>query len=334
MESYRVYGNLKEQFQRRFERAAAKGHEESIWIRSVVKDVDIGWNERGFDDLKWAFAETEELLGYYFAGELSDDDGWDEFAFNKKSAEGGCSWGQVAYGWYFNSIDGFVECDDEVYLEWLEKAANQNNPKAMHLLGEWFQDEAERNADDAEYAEKVVNEEKAVPYYRAAAELGWKRSMDSLAKMLSKGEGCVKDLREAAIWGAKGGYSTVFWELLEDARRALEIGTTEDSGCDFDQLCYSLGWGFYWHQYESEKWNQKSDEIKDFGERCLDYYCATMELQRESIFTFLLFWNRATGVKPPGQMIAQMVWDGREDNLVEIFEQNAGEEPEMKRIKK
>jgi hypothetical protein len=33
-------------------------------------------------------------------------------------------------------------------------------------------------------------------------------------------------------------------------------------------------------------------------------------------------------------MIAQMVWEGREDNLVEMFEQNDGEEPETKRIKK
>jgi hypothetical protein len=40
------------------------------------------------------------------------------------------------------------------------------------------------------------------------------------------------------------------------------------------------------------------------------------------------------GVKGPGQMIAQMVWDGREDNLVKTFEESGREEPEMKRIKK
>ena len=37
MEQFAAYEDLKEQFQR-FERAAAKGHEESIWIGSVVKD--------------------------------------------------------------------------------------------------------------------------------------------------------------------------------------------------------------------------------------------------------------------------------------------------------
>jgi hypothetical protein len=29
-----------------------------------------------------------------------------------------------------------------------------------------------------------------------------------------------------------------------------------------------------------------------------------------------------TGVKPPGQMIAQMVWEGRGENLVKTFEEN------------
>jgi hypothetical protein len=33
-------------------------------------------------------------------------------------------------------------------------------------------------------------------------------------------------------------------------------------------------------------------------------------------------------------MIAQMVWEQREDNLVQTFEESDGEEPETKRIKK
>jgi hypothetical protein len=33
-------------------------------------------------------------------------------------------------------------------------------------------------------------------------------------------------------------------------------------------------------------------------------------------------------------MIAQIVWEGREDNLVKNFEDSAGEELETKRIKK
>jgi hypothetical protein len=71
-----------------------------------------------------------------------------------------------------------------------------------------------------------------------------------------------------------------------------------------------------------------------FGNQCIDYYCSCVELQQKSIFTFLWFWNRTTGVKGPGQMIAQMVWQQREDNLVKMFEEIDREEPETKRIKK
>jgi hypothetical protein len=105
--------------------------------------------------------------------------------------------------------------------------------------------------------------------------------------------------------------------------------------CDFNQLCYTFGWGLYWYQYGSEDWNKQGDENRVFGNRCLDYYCSCVELQHKSIFTFLLCWNRTTGgVKGPGQMIGKIVWEEREDNLVKTFKESAGKEPEMKRIKK
>jgi hypothetical protein len=291
--------DLEESFQR-FERAAAKGHAESIWITSVVKDVEMETNT-----LKEAFAKTEEPLGWWFAGQLSG--GREQFDFFKKSAEGGCSWGQVHYAWYFK--DGFlVELDKKMYVEWLKKAANQNNPKAMYWLGCWFRNEG-------------GDKEKAVSYFRAAAELGWKGSKQGLANMLRNGEACEKDLSQAVIWGAKGA-SCWFWDLLNEARLLFESGATEKLDCDFNQLCYSLGWGLYWYQYEAWRWNHQNDEKKAFGIRCLDYYCSCVELQQKSIFTFLLCWNQTTrGVKGPGQMIAQMVWEGREDNLVKKFEE-------------
>jgi hypothetical protein len=299
---------------KRFKRAAVKGHEESIWILSAVEDVE------GKDEVwKEAFAKTEKPMGWYFAGKLSKWKSREQFDFHEKSAEGG-SWGQVAYGWYFCHGE-FVEKDEKVYVEWLEKAASQKNPKAMHWLGNRFRYEG---GDDME---------KSVSYFRDAAELGWKSSMSMLAEMLRNGEGCVKDLRQAVIWGAKGG-SRVFWKLLREARRALESGTTEALGCDFNQLCYTIGWGLYWYEYGSKVWKKKSEVQKAFDIRCLDYYCSCVELQQNSIFTFLLFWNRTTGgVKGPGQMIAQMMWERREDNLGKKFEQNSGEEPQMKRIK-
>jgi hypothetical protein len=308
------FGSLKERFAR-FERAAAKGHEESMWIGNVVKDVEMEWNA-----VKEVFAKTEEPLGWWFAGKLSDER--ESFDFYKKSAEGGCSWGHVEYGECFGR-GVFVEKDKEVNLEWMEKAAKQNNPSAMQWLGYWFRREG---------GEK----EKAMAYYRTAAELGWKFSMYLLAVILKNGEGCAKDLRQAVIWSAKGNNAQVIWEALDSSKRAMERGTTGDLDCDFSQLCYSIGWGLYWYQYGNEHFKVKFHENQAFVERCLDFYCSCVELQQKSIFTFLLCWNRTTGgIKGPGQMIAHMVWEGREENLLQTFEESFGEEePETKRIKK
>jgi hypothetical protein len=293
------YEDFEEQFQR-FERAAAKAHEESIWILSVVQDVKMEVSA-----LKEAFAKTEQPLGWYFAGELSRRR--EQFEYYKKSAEGGCSWGQVGYGDYFR-CGKFVEKDEKVYLEWVEKAVNQNNAEAKFWLGDWYRQEGE-------------DKQKAVSScFLEASELGWKSAMCWLAIMLRDGFGCAKDLRQAVIWGAKGG-AHAFWNILADAARALESRSTEDLDCDFDQLCYSLGWGLYWYQYGSADWQNLSGNGEAFAIRCLDYYCSCVELQQKSIFMFLLFWNRTTGgVKGPGQMVAEMVWEGREDNLVKLFE--------------
>jgi hypothetical protein len=296
-----------------FERAAAKGHEESIWITSVLKDVEMKENA-----VKEAFAKTEEPLGWYFAGELSQLYSREQFDFFKKSAEGGCSWGQAAFVRFFRDGSWLGVKDEKAYLEWLEKAANQNNPMAMHELGQWFR--LKRRGND---------KEKSWSYFRGAAELGWEDSMQKLAEMLGSGKGCEKDLRQAVVLTAKGGTRS-FWWALEEAQQAFHSGTMDDVGCDFNQLCYSLGWGFYWYQYCRYESNDY-----DFSKGCLDYYCSCVELQQESIFTFLLCWNRTTGVKPPGQMIAEMVWEGREDNLLKAFDQRSRRKStRLKRIKK
>jgi hypothetical protein len=211
----------------------------------------------------------------------------------------------VKYGLYFEYGEEFVEPDEKAYVEWLEKAMNQNNPLAMDWLGDWFRYEGGND------------KEKAVSYYRAGAELGCKKSMFWLAYMLMDGEGCVKDLRQAVIWSAKGG-SYLFWHPLGHTKGALESGATEDLGCDFNQLCYSLGWGLYWYTYDVDNFYFKQHKV--FGKRCLDYYCSCVELQQKSILTFLLFWNRTTvRVKEPGRMIAQMVWEGKETNVLLRF---------------
>jgi hypothetical protein len=283
-----------------------------------VKDVEIEDRKA----LKEAFAPTEEPLGWWFAGEVSEDDSRERFDFFKKSAEGGCSWGQAYYARYFEYGEQFVEKDEKVFLEWLEKAANQNNPEALYWLGSWFKD----GGGD--------NKEKAVPYYRAAAELSWKGGMYFLSRMLEVGEGGGKDLRQAVIWSPQANDAQVIWDALDSSKRAVERGTTGDLDCDFNQLCSSIGWGLYWYQYGSEDWNHQSDEKKAFGNRCLGFYCSCVEEQQKSIFAFLWFWNRTTGVKGPGRMIAEMVWEGREDNLVKTFEQPRRRSARLKRIKK
>jgi hypothetical protein len=92
----RLYDGELEQSFDLFERAADKGYEESIWILSVVKGLEM----KKSNAFKQAFAQTEKPLGWYFAGKLSQD-GTERLNFFKKSAEGGCSWGQVEYGDYF-----------------------------------------------------------------------------------------------------------------------------------------------------------------------------------------------------------------------------------------
>jgi hypothetical protein len=280
--------------------------DESIWILSVVKDVKMEW-----DAWKEAFAKTEEPLGWYFAGRLSD--GRERVDFYKKSAEGGCSWGQAAYGGYFENGFELAEKDEKIFVEWLEKAAAQKNPRAMDWLGDWF------------CWDGGNDKEKAVSYYGSGAELGWKGSMLSLAVMRRRGKGCAGDLRQAAIWSAKVSYSYLFWNQLEDARRALESGVTEDLDCDSNQLCYLLGWGLYWYQHGSKEWKSQNYGTRSFGKHCLDFYCACIELQQKSILAFLLFWNRTTGrMKEPGRMIAQMVWEERETNLLLKFGEQTG----------
>jgi TPR repeat protein len=205
----------------------------------------------------------------------------------------------VGYGRYFKEgRGGFVPKDQKVYLELLEQAANKGNPCAMHWLGD------------------TEDEDKAVRHYHAAAELGWKGSMDALAEMWRNGIRGEKNLPRAVGWAANGDDWDVFWMILRHARRAFE---TEKLDGDFDQLCYSLGWGLYWYQYGTVYWDEVQEKNRAFACRCLYFYCACVELQQKSILTFLLCWNRTVGVKDVGVLIGKKVWEGREDILVKPF---------------
>jgi hypothetical protein len=80
-----------------------------------------------------------------------------------------------------------------------------------------------------------------------------------------------------------------------------------------------LGWGLYWYEYESVSCDVR-ETVKGFYEQCLDYYCSCVELQQKSVVEFLLCWNQIVGVKDVGVLIGKMVWAGREDNLVKMFD--------------
>jgi TPR repeat protein len=271
-----------------FERAAAKGHEESVWIVSVVNGVGA---------TKGAFARTDHPLGWYLAGKLAN--GLEEFDLFKKSAEGGCSWGQVKYGEYFKYCTAsLVDKEMKMYVEWMEKAVNQNNPLAMCCLAVWFREE-ERNM------------EKAYCLYGRAAELGWKRAMRCLFVRAEKSN----DFRQSVVWAAKS-LCGPFWTLQRDLMMAEE---QEERPEDFDQHCYSLGWGLYWYQHGTGNWRNQQEERQAFGNRCLDYYCSCVEVLQKSIFTFLLCWKQWLRVKDVGGMSGKMVWEEREENLVKEF---------------
>jgi TPR repeat protein len=277
----------------RFERAAAKGHEESIWITGVAKGAKMEKNA-----LKEAFAKTETPLGWYFAGKLSEWDSREGFDFFKRSAEGGCSCGQLDYGQHFGGRSQSIEEPNPIVRrEWLEKAANQNNPWAMEWLGLEYRDEDDK--------------QKARSYYRAAAEVGWKMAMNSLGKSFLTGWGCVQDLRQAMIWGAKAMSDTYFSvrnmvkkHLLDEERLEVPV---------FNEYCFWLGWGLYWYL---------DDDISGWlDSNLLDCYIACDTEQKKALTTFLVFWNQTTGVKGPGQMIGQMVWKAKGRNLLVRFDE-------------
>jgi hypothetical protein len=280
--------SLKESFQ--LERAAAKGHEESIWILNLVKGAEM---TRGA--LKEVFAKTEEPLGWHFAGMLSS--GRERFDFMKKSAEGGCSWGQLMYSWFFRTGQFGTPVDLTAYIEWSERAASGENPYALYSLGYWWHNVEEGN-----------DQNKAWRCFYTAATLGWITAMDVVAEKRSNGEGCEANVRQAIRWSARGKYSNVFWEIL---KAESENDLVEDG------LRYLLGEGLYWYLYQSNAWYDCRTTQKIFSESCMDYYCSCVHLQQKSIWTFLLCWKQRGLVKEVGVLIGKRVWEERAENLIE-----------------
>jgi hypothetical protein len=295
-----------------FRSAAAKNHQDARWVLSVFEGGS-------WEGLKDRFVQSDRALGWYI-GALLANDTEEKFNLVKKSAEADCSWAQVAYGLYFHRAKegDLVEQNDELYLKWLEKAGD--NCSANWRKGLYFS--------------QVENSpEKALNCFRKAGGAGRRDAMEEAANFTKS-----KNLIGAVILSAKAvNYGPLFWNVLRDAMRA-EKTNRKNLDCDFDQLCYFLGWGLFWYRFGTMYWNEDDDEEEDdemdektaaFSHRCLDFYCANVETQQKSLLTFLLFWNQTVGVKDVGRMIGKLVWEDRREHLVTLFKNNRNQ----KRIK-
>lgn len=294
-----------------FRECAEMGHEESQWIINVVdsvteKNKNPRANNKYRHELRCAFAETKCLLkgkagiGHYFAfcvgfygnGDYHDQD----MDYLKQSSDAGYSWGQVEYA-HVNYFE-----DDYNFQKLLKKAAPyhppghvQNNPEALYWLGYCHE------------SENILN---IVTFYLASAEMGWKASMDSLARIYL---GELKGLEEAdyikAVRWSSQGESFYFWYLLKIANNDSKYILLKTQS---NLLMMELGKGLYWYMYDTNGWKEQKLKERDFGQKCMDYYCENINLQQQSIFLFLHVWNKTTGgVKDPGRIIGKMVWDAR-----------------------
>jgi hypothetical protein len=181
----------------------------------------------------------------------------------------------------------------------LHLAAAQHNPQALDELGDI-------SDDDSALARR---------YYLQAAELGWEPAKGKLALHYRQAGEMVLGIR----WGAQVERGEFMLHLHNLSKLPNRYFTNLALKKQFDAMCYNLGWGLYWYQYGPDFGKGYDDSVQAFGETCLDYYCSCVELQQKSIFTFLLCWNRALGVKDVGVLIGKMVWEEREEHLVKKF---------------
>lgn len=168
-------------------------------------------------------AEAQFLISKYYRFELGVKLERAEYLYwLRKSAESGFAPAQNALGFE-------VRADDKVQaIEWFQKAAEQNNTKAMLNLGGLAE-------DAGEYA-------KAVSWYRKAAELGNSYAQFLLGEFHSKGQGVVQDHHKAAAW----------WRTAAEKgekRAQYKLGT-----------CYALGVGVPLNKKEAVGWWAKAAE--------------------------------------------------------------------------
>jgi hypothetical protein len=274
-----------------FEKAAAKGHEEALWMRSMLIGV-----EKEQSVVKEAFAKSEEPLGWYLAGELCwRNEEEKQVALFKKSAEGGCSWAIIALAFLLKSPDWQQGPRIASYDESLKEAIDLHNPRAIRIRG-----------SENLYAKMY---EEAHKDYLAGAKLGWRAAMDGLVMIHRDGLlGGKVDFAQAVWWCGRAKKEYNFNQLVERIRIAYlkrEIAVDKKN-----EVFCRLGEAMYWQFERPLAYKGRRLEDNALMAKCLEFYLECVDLQCSAIYTFLLCWNLLTrGVKGPGQIIGKMVYE-------------------------
>jgi hypothetical protein len=71
------------------------------------------------------------------------------------------------------------------------------------------------------------------------------------------------------------------------------------------EIRYIFGREMYWELSDTKQWKGQLPKVRKFSAKALDLYCEIAEKELNVLWTFLLCWNRTTGVKDVGKMIAK-----------------------------
>jgi TPR repeat protein len=283
---------------RRVEACAELGHEESQRIVALMK----GHTK---EECKEILAKSTEPMDWFFAGQLSYDA--EQKDLLKKSAEAGCSWGQLMYG---------LKLNKEAQLEWLKKSADHGNRSGMLFLGFYY-----RNGGRTRMTEAKV-------WFLKAAQLGNRTAMENVANYSD-------DLKDKVYWAAKAntfhGEKTFKTQILNVRDVALGRKITKHlGGYRLEEMIFHIGECLYW---DMDLW-ASSIEQNIFGDACVDFYCKTVDLHQQAILLFLKFWKETVGVKELGQMIARLAWKDRKQLFFEDFRMDQPPKKKKKRAKR
>jgi len=272
-----------------FKRPAEKGHQESQFIWSV-------YNSKAFADLgaQAAFQNTNCAIGYYWASEMSCN-GVESMILMRKSSECGYSWGQIEYAIYMRTV---LKKEKE-YVDIIERLATQNHPRAQYLLGMIYKANGQH--------------EKAIFYLETSVNAGWNTGALYLSDIFYKNEYGFRNL----VKFAKFCSANYLARILD----SLKYEAYEESGCDPNILALEIGKKQYWWFYGHFPFREHVDKEAVTAKKYLKYYCYMMELQQQSIFQFLYYWNEMGGIKDIGKMIAKKVWESRYTNPIKSFVQ-------------